>query len=313
MVTGGAGFIGSHLVDALIEEKPSNLIVIDNLFLGKKKNLHNAFEKYPSLVLLEQDAADYDKMKAIIHKYKTEIIYNLAVIPLPASLIRPKWSIDQNISITTTLCELAKENDALTLIHFSSSEAYGTAKTVPMDENHRLFPLTPYAASKAADDYIVMAFRETFGIDTTIMRPFNTYGPRQNDSAYAGVIPVVINNVLNNRPIKIDGDGNQSRDFLYVQDTTRAAIEIYKSKKTRGRVINVASGKETSINELIKTILTIMDAGKHPILHGEPRPGDVRQHCGDITIARQLFGFQPTIGLLEGLKYTIDYYSSIKR
>jgi UDP-glucose 4-epimerase len=308
LITGGAGFIGSHLVDALIDENPNRLVVVDNLFLGKKENLSDASVRFPSLVFINQDASDYDGMNAIIDRHEIEIIYNLAVIPLPTSLIRPKWTVDHNISITTTLCKLAKEKTYQTLIHFSSSEAYGTAQRVPMDEDHPLLPLTPYAASKAADDMIVLAFRETFQIDTAILRPFNNYGPRQNDQAYAGIIPIVINKILKGEPIEIFGDGEQTRDFIYARDTVAAAIEIYKNIKTRGRVTNIASGKETSVNELVKTIVKIMDANDVPVVHVDPRPGDVRRHCSDITAASELFGFQPKIGLNEGLSNTVQFY-----
>jgi UDP-glucose 4-epimerase len=310
LVTGGAGFIGSHLVDALIDEQPDRLVVVDNLFLGRKENLTSAASNYPSLVLVEQDASDYDRMKAIIHEYEIEVVYNLAVIPLPTSLVRPKWTVDHNISITTTLCKLAKEKAYRTLIHFSSSEAYGTAQTVPMDEDHRLLPLTPYAASKAADDFVVISFRETFGIDAAILRPFNNFGPRQNDKAYAGIIPIVVNKVLNNEPIEIFGDGEQTRDFLYVKDTAGAAIDMYKSEKTRGRVTNIASGKETSVNELVKTLLKIMNAEDHPVVRVGPRHGDVRRHCGDINAAAERIGFQPETELADGLKPTVDFYVS---
>ena len=280
-----------------------------NLFLGKKENLSQAFKKKSSdLIFLNQDASDLKTMQEICRKNDIEVVFNLAVIPLPTSLEKPKWTVDQNILITTAFCQLAKDNEFETLIHFSSSEALGSAESVPMNEDHFLAPLTPYAASKAACDHIVLSYYETFGIDAAILRPFNNYGPRQNDKAYAGVVPIVIKKVLNSEPIEIHGDGEQTRDFLFVRDTVNAALEIYKCAETRGRVTNVASGQETSVNELVKIILKNMDAETHPVKHVAPRPADIRRHCGDITNAHKLFGFQPKIALSEGLKYTIDYY-----
>jgi UDP-glucose 4-epimerase len=308
MVTGGAGFIGSHLVDALIEEKPGHLIAIDNLFLGKKENLNQAFDHYPSLIFIEQDASEYEAMKSIIREYGIDVIFNLAVIPLPTSLERPKWTVDKNISITTTLCELAKEQEIQSLIHFSSSEAYGSAVNIPMSEEHVLAPSTPYAASKAADDHIVLSFCKTFNIDAAILRPFNNFGPRQNDKAYAGVIPIVINRVLNKETIEIYGDGEQTRDFIYVKDTASAAVAMYKSVETRGQITNVASGHEISINNLVVKILKILKAEKHPVIHVEPRPGDVRRHCGSIEKARNLFKFNPRNNISNGLEDTVDWY-----
>ncbi|NNL75552.1 MAG: NAD-dependent epimerase/dehydratase family protein [Desulfobacterales bacterium] len=308
LVTGGAGFIGSHLVDALIQEQPGNLIVIDNLFLGKKENLDSAFDQYPSLTFIEQDASEYEAMQSIIRKYKIDVTFNLAVIPLPTSLERPKWTVDQNIAITTTLCNLAKEQEFKTLIHFSSSEAYGSAIKVPMSEEHVLSPTTPYAASKAADDHVVLSFCETFNIDASILRPFNNYGPRQNDKAYAGIIPIVINKVVGGEPIEIFGDGEQTRDFLYVADTAYAAVAMYKFVQTRGQVTNVASGQEISVNSLVKTLLKILKAENHPVVHTDPRPGDVRRHCADIKKAQNLLNFNPKTNINDGLKATVNWY-----
>jgi len=308
MVTGGAGFIGSHLVDTLIKENPGNLVVVDNMFLGKKENLDQAFHHCPSLTLIEQDASEYVAMKSIIRQYGIEVIFNLAVIPLPTSLERPKWTVDRNISITTSLCELARKKEFKTLIHFSSSEAYGTAVSTPMSEAHILSPTTPYAASKAADDHIVLSFCESFNIDAAILRPFNNYGPRQNDKAYAGIIPIVISRVLRKEPIEIFGDGEQTRDFIYVKDTAQAAVAMYQSAQTRGQVTNVASGQELSVSHLVTTLLEILKAEKHPVVHVDPRPGDVRRHCGSIAKARNLFNFNPNTSISDGLKTTVDWY-----
>jgi UDP-glucose 4-epimerase len=308
LVTGGAGFIGSHLVDALIKEGPAHLVAVDNLFLGKKENLDPAFARFPSLQLIEQDASEHGAMQSIIRDFGIEVIFNLAVIPLPTSLERPKWTVDHNISITTTLCKLAKDGAFGTLIHFSSSEAYGSAVTVPMDEMHILSPTTPYAASKAADDHVVLSFCKTFNIDAAIVRPFNNYGPRQNDKAYAGIIPIVINKVLQKEPIEIFGDGEQTRDYIYVKDTAEAAIAAYKFVKTRDQVTNAASGREISINDLVQTLLHVLKAETHPVVHVPPRPGDVRRHCGSIEKARDLFGFNPDTDIIEGLKATVDWY-----
>jgi len=227
---------------------------------------------------------------------------------LPTSLERPKWTVDRNISITTTLCELAREQHFETLIHFSSSEAYGSAVQVPMSETHFLSPTTPYAASKAADDHVVLSFCQTFNIDAAILRPFNNYGPRQNDKAYAGIIPIVINRVLRKEPIEIFGDGEQTRDFLYVKDTADAAVAMYKSVETRGQSTNVACGREISINQLVATLLKVLKAESHLVTHVDPRPGDVRRHCASIAKAQKLFDFNPRTNLNDGLAATVDWY-----
>ena len=308
LVTGGAGFIGSHVVDALVAAGAGRIAAVDNLFLGRRDNLAAAETQTDELRFYEQDAGDLDAMQRILEENETEVVFDLAVIPLPTSLERPKWTVDQNVRITTTMCELARTGAYRTLIHFSSSEAFGTAQTVPMTEDHPFAPLTPYAASKAAGDHIVKAAGEAFGIDAAILRPFNNFGPRQNDRAYAGIIPIVINRVRAGEPIEIFGDGEQTRDFLFVRDTARAALDLHACPEARGIDVNVASGVQTSVNALVRTILKAMKADDHPVVHGPPRPGDVRCHCGGIDRARKLFGFAPTTPLDEGLRETVDWY-----
>ena len=195
LVTGGAGFIGSHLVDALIEERPKNLVVVDNLFLGKRDNLEDAIRNYSNLHFFIEDAGNVQVMKDILDEYDIDVVFNLAVIPLPKSLEDPAWAIAENIKITTNICELGRVGYYKQLIHFSSSEAYGTAIKVPMTEEHPYVPSTPYAASKVASDYIALSYFTTFGVKVIIVRPFNNYGPRQNEGSYAGIIPIVIKKV----------------------------------------------------------------------------------------------------------------------
>jgi len=307
LVTGGAGFIGSHLVDRLILERPSKLVVVDNFFLGKEANLKEAKANYPQLKIYRQDASDYEAMRRIMKDEGIQVVFNLAIVPLPASLIQPKWSYEQNITITLCLCELARNRAFESLIHFSSSEAYGTCQQVPMDENHPLNPTTPYGASKAASDLLVLSYVNAFNIDASIIRPFNNYGPRQNEGNYAGVIPLTIKRLLSGGAPVIYGDGEQTRDYIYVTETAGAAIDLYNCPKSRGKVLNIGSGSEISINTLVKLIAQYLDCDRS-IIYEEDRPGDVRQHVADIHLAEDLIGFKPKIDLEEGLKYTIDWY-----
>ncbi len=306
MVVGGAGFIGSHLVEALIEEKPKSIVVVDNFFLGEMGNLETAKTKF-DVIVENQDACDYEKMKKIVETNKIDVVFNLACVPLPTSLVKPIWTFDQNIGVAKTLCRLIREGSFKTLVHYSSSEVYGTATKETMDEEHSLFPRTPYAAAKAACDHLVNAYYETYGIDMVIIRPFNNFGPRQNDKSYAGVIPLTVKRILNNEQPVIFGDGTQTRDFIFVKDTVNATIDAYKSDQTRGRTINIASGKETSVKDLIDLISQELSYDK-PARHDAPRPGDVMRHMGDITLAKKLIGFQPTTDLRKGMKETIDWY-----
>jgi len=307
LVTGGAGFIGSHLVDRIVQESPGNLVVVDNLFLGKEANLDQAWQVFPALKLYRQDASDYEAMKRTIAAESVEVVFNLAVVPLPTSLERPRWTVDVNVAITTVVCELLREGYYRTLIHVSSSEAYGSARYVPMDEDHPLLPSTPYAAGKAASDHIILSYCKTFGIDAAIVRPFNNFGPRQNEGTYAGVIPIVIRAALRGEPAIIYGDGEQTRDFIFVRETADAAVRIYEEPATRGQVVNIATGQELSINRLVRAILEILDADV-PIVHAAPRPGDVRRHCGAIDLAHRLIGFEPHTALNDGLVETVAWY-----
>lgn len=307
LVTGGAGFIGSHLVDRLIEESPANMVVVDNLFLGNQRNLNLARQKFPSLRFYEQDASDFKAMEKIIGNERIDVIFNLAIIPLPTSLERPRWTVDVNIALTTVLCELLRQKRYQTLIHFSSSEIYGSAQYVPIDEKHSIHPCTPYAASKAAADLVVLSYQNTFGLDAATVRPFNNFGPRQNDAKYAGIIPIVINKALAGEPITIYDDGEQTRDFIFVKETADAAVRIYEDPATRGQTINVASGREVSINALVRELLSVLTVDV-PIIHQEARPGDVRRHCGGIELARKLIGFQPKTALRAGLIETVEWY-----
>lgn len=307
LVTGGAGFIGSHLVDRIIRESPARLVVLDNLFLGKSENLTDARQAFPKLKFYRGDASNYELMKKIITEGDVAVIFNAAVVPLPTSLEKPRWTIDTNVAITTVACELLREGCYETLIHFSSSEVYGSAQYVPMDEEHPLRPSTPYAASKAACDHIVLSYRSTFDVDAAIVRPFNNFGPRQNDGTYAGVIPIVVQRALRAKPIIIYGDGEQTRDFIFVGQVADAAVRIYEEPATRGQAINIASGRELSVKGLVEAILQILNVDV-PTLHEDPRPGDVRRHCGGVDRARELVGFMPSGTLQDELRETVAWY-----
>jgi len=296
LVTGGAGFVGSHLVEKLIDEKPDNLVVVDNFYLGKKRNLYFAKQKFHDLKIYNQDATKQKEMEKIFKDENVDVVFDLAVIPLPTSLVEPKWSYDTNVKLASTMCELARKDVFKTLIHYSSSEAYGSAVQVPMCEDHPLKPT------------ILSSYYMTFGIDVSILRPFNVYGPRQNEGTYAGVIPLTIKRILQGDSPVIHGDGLQTRDYTYVTDLVDATIKIYKVKATRGKPLNIASGKETTIKELISKIAKLMNC-KKPMIYDKPRLGDVRRFFGSNSLAKKLINYQPKVDFEEGLKHTISWYT----
>jgi len=309
LVTGGAGFIGSHLVDRLIDEGAEKVVAVDSFFLGKERNLSDAFERDPGLVMIKQDVTDEKAVEKLLLDHGIDVVYNLAVIPLPASLDQPAWTYSHNNDIALSICELARKDKFKTLIHFSSSEAYGSSISGPMDENHPLNATTPYAASKAAGDLLVLSYCQTFGIDASIIRPFNNYGPRQNENSYAGVIPLTIKHILKGENPVIFGDGKQTRDYLYVTDTAMAATKIYETKSTRHRVLNIASGKEVAIEYLMKLLVEYMDSDLE-VLYERDRPADVRRHIANVYLAEDLIGFKQSVMFEDGLKRTVEWYKN---
>ncbi|MCX7521044.1 NAD-dependent epimerase/dehydratase family protein [Microbacterium sp. STN6] len=311
LVTGGAGFIGSHLVDRLIQDDPKNLVVVDNYFLGHEDNLVAARAARSDLEVIRLDAADLAAMQDVVTARRIDTVFDLAVVPLPTSLTYPAWTVQTNIGIATTFCEISRRGLIERLVHYSSSEAYGSARYVPMDEQHPHDAITPYAASKSAEDHIIHSYVQTFGIDATIVRPFNNIGPRQNPGTYAGIVPIVVKRVLDGVPIEIHGDGEQTRDLTFVRDSANMTVKIYDSPDCRGKVLNVATGHETSMNELVRRLLMILEAPNHPIVHTPARPGDVRRHCADVSQLTELLGERPQPLSDEQLAETVDWYRSV--
>jgi len=311
LVTGGAGFIGSHLVDRLISDEPRSITVVDNFFLGNEANLESARAVRSDLEVIRLDASDLAAMQDVVERREVDVVFDLAVIPLPTSLTYPAWTVQTNVGIATTFCEIVRRNLIERLVHVSSSEAYGSARYVPMDEEHPHDAITPYAASKSAADHIIESYVQTFGIDATVIRPFNNIGPRQNPGSYAGIIPIIVRRVLEGQPIEIYGDGEQTRDFTYVNETADLIARIHDEPQCRGQVLNVATGVETSVNELVARILAIMGTPDHAVIHTAERPGDVRRHSADVTKLTGILGHAPQPLSDEALATTIDWYRGV--
>ena len=307
LVTGGAGFIGSHLCDALLEKSAGKVVCLDNFFLGKMENIAEAME-HENFVLYRDDARNFGVVEAIIEREGIEVVFNMATIALNYSFFNPFDAYMVNVSIANTLLELLKIGKYKTLIHTSSSEAYGTAQYSPMDENHPTDPTTPYAAGKAAADLMVHSFAKVLPLDIAIVRPFNNYGPRQNaEGPLAGIIPATAKRLKNGGKPVIHGDGEQTRDFIYVKDTVRGLIMAYENENSRGQIMNLGSGKDISMNHLLQEICDYMGY-KGEWEHHESRTSDVRKLCADISKARKLIGFEPEMPFEEGIKETLDWY-----
>ncbi|MCI9278481.1 NAD-dependent epimerase/dehydratase family protein [bacterium D16-50] len=307
LVTGGAGFIGSHLCDTLLEKGAGKVVCLDNFFLGKMENLQEA-TSHENFVLYHDDARNFGTVQAILGKEQVDVVFNLATIALNYSFFNPFDAYMVNVEIANTLLELLKMEQYRTLIHVSSSEAYGSAKYSPMDENHPTDPTTPYAAGKAAADLMIHSFSKVLDLDISIIRPFNNFGPRQNaEGPLAAIIPATARKIRQGETPMIEGTGEQTRDFIYVKDTVRALVAAYENEDSRGKIINIGSGSDISINYLMKKICDYLGYDGE-IERRESRKSDVQKLCASSDRAKKYLGFTPEYTFEEALKETLDWY-----
>ena len=312
IVTGGAGFIGSHLVDGLLAAGCARVAVVDNFFLGKDENLAESHARYGDrLIVYREDAAEATAMAAVVDAEKPDIVYNLATKALLYSFFNPAGACKVNLDIAIALGELLRLGAYGKLVHISTSEVYGSAVRVPMDEQHPQLAETSYAAGKAAADTFLMSYVNMFDLDITILRPFNNYGPRQNDGALAAIIPVTIKRMRAGEKPIIQGDGLQTRDFIYVKDTVRALMTFGQRTNVRGRVLNLASGKETSIKDIVDTLGRLLGYSGQYDWQPE-RKADVRRHMADVRQAEAIIGPIARTDLRDGLRETVDWYLKSK-
>jgi UDP-glucose 4-epimerase len=304
LVTGGAGFIGSHLVDRLIEEKVKEVVVIDNLFVGSEDNLKEALDK--DCVFYKDDAEFVTSLDYIFKKHPIDIVFNCATKALNYSFLNPSNAFSTNVNVVLNLLELQRTGHFKTLCHFSTSEVYGTAIYEPMDEKHPKNPTTTYAAGKAAADIAVESYVRMFDLDAYIVRPFNNYGPRQNyKGMLAGVIPITAKRILSGLSPEIHGTGEQSRDFIYVKDTVDAVVKLY-SKLPQGESVNISTDNSMSINNLIRKICEFMEY-KGEILRKPARASDVYCHNANNEKIISLIDYSLT-PFEEGLSHTLNWY-----
>ena len=305
LVTGGAGFIGSHLVDRLLVEGAAHVVVIDNLFLGSEANLAEALAS-GRVTFYRDDAEIASSLDYIFDRHDIDVVFNLATKALNYSFINPANAFDTNVKVALNLLELQRRGRFATLCHFSTSEVYGTAVYEPMDEAHPRNPTTTYAAGKAAADVAVESWVRMFDLDAFIVRPFNNYGPRQNHQGLlAGVIPITAVRVLTGGQPEIHGDGTQSRDFIYVSDTVDAVVKLFDVLPA-GESVNISTDNQVSISELITRICAHYGYTGE-IVRKDARPADVQCHNASNAKVKELIAYQLT-DFDTGLAQTLEWY-----
>ena len=307
LVTGGAGFIGSYLVDLLLKKEANRVVVLDNFFLGKESNLAIA-RQYENFVVYKDDARHFGVLLSIMQKESIDAVFNMATIALKYSFINPLDAYMLNVEIMNSLLSLLKLQTYETLVHASTSEAYGTGLYLPMDENHPLNPTTPYAGGKASADLMALSLYKVHpDLDISIVRPFNNYGPRQNDGFLAAIIPLVAKKILTGGKPVIEGDGSQTRDFLYVEDTASAFLMAYENPKAIGKVINIGTGFEMSIKDVVMQIADYYEY-KGDIEYHPARTSDVKRLCAKTTLADEILGFRAATPFDKGLAATLEWF-----
>jgi UDP-glucose 4-epimerase len=297
LVTGGAGFIGSHIVDRLSSR--NNVIVLDNLFSGVLSNLEKGKDR---IKFVKGDVLDKALLKNIVAD--VEYIFHLAAhVGNIRSIKEPYIDMDVNIKGTLNLLEACRDSHIKRLVYSGSAAIYGEAKYLPVDEDHPLYPESPYAVSKMTAEKYCFAYNKVHNIPTSVVRYFNVYGPRQDTSEYANAISIFLNKFRKGEPITIYGDGEQTRDFVFVGDVVTGNILAATQPAAVGGVFNIATGMATSINQLVDSIRQV-SGNKGNVTYLPPRAGEVKHSRANIEKAIKALGFHPQTNLREGLSLT---------
>lgn len=308
LVTGGAGFIGSNIVEELLK-RGQKVRVLDNFSTGKRENILPFLGR---IELIEGDIRNYRVVREAVEG--VDLILHQAALPsVPRSIKDPITTNEVNVGGTLNLLNAAKNAGVKRIVYASSSSVYGNSETLPKKEDMIPEPISPYAVSKLAGEKYCKAFYEVYGLETVILRYFNIFGPRQDPtSQYSGVIAKFINAFLNNKPLTVYGDGEQSRDFTFVDDVVKANLLVANcSLNHSGEVFNVARGRRVSLNQIIK-ILEEIFGRDNQVIYTDPRLGDVRCSEADISKIKTKLGFEPKISFEEELEKTVGWYRTLQ-
>ena len=306
LITGGGGFIGSHLCDKYAKDGHS-VLCLDNFMSGNVQNIrHLTFHR--NFKLINGDIRDFDLLEKIMPG--VDIVFHLAAqIHVDRSVIEPKLTYEINVLGTQNILEAARMYNVRRVIHTSTSEVYGSSIYHPMDEKHPLNAPHPYGASKIAADRMCHAYIQTYGMDISIIRLFNVFGPRQRDIGYGGVISIFTRRILSNIPPTIYGDGRQTRDYTYIEDAVRAYDLVLNHNEPITEPINFGSGREESILDLANMLIDLCNKkGEIEPVHVEPRIGEVQRLIANAAKAKDLLGWEPRCKLEDGLEKFVRWY-----
>jgi UDP-glucose 4-epimerase len=298
LVTGGAGFIGSHVVDRLVESG-YDVRVLDNLSTGKLNNLKSHLEG-ARISLIEGDVRDVKLVKKIVRDVDA-VIHLAAVTSVPFSIKNPDLTYEVNVCGTINMLAACARQKVGKFVFMSSCAVYGEPQAVPVTEKHPTEPISPYAESKLVGEKYCLGFHENALLRSVVLRLFNVYGVRQIMNDYCGVITRFIHRGERGLPLVVYGDGNQSRDFVNVSDVADVVLSAVESQNAEGEILNVGFGKPTSIDDLANAVSESLGL-KLKILHEEPRLGDIKQSYADISKAQRLLGYEPKVALKDGLR-----------
>ena len=304
LVTGGAGFIGSNLVEELVR-RGEDVRVVDNLLTGRRENIEPFAER---IEFIEADLSDFDAAREAVRG--VGVIFHVAALPsVPVSMERPLDTTRHNVVATANVLVAARDSGARRIVFSSSSSVYGGEGPFPQSETAPTHPRSPYAAAKLCCETYIRTFSEAFGMDAVSLRYFNVFGPRQPlRGSYSAAFPAFITRMLRGDPPVIYGDGRQSRDFTYVSNVVRAnLLAAERSEPFAGEPINIAAGADTSLLELVSVLNGVLGTSLEPVFEPE-RPGDVKRSLADITRARELLGYEPEVGFEEGLRRTVEHF-----
>jgi len=303
LVTGGAGFIGSNICKELISQG-CFVRVVDNLLTGKKSNLASIIDK---IDFIQADMGDAEVAQSATKDIDV-VLHQGALASVPRSVDDPAATHRHCVDATFTLLLAARDAGIKRFVYAASSSAYGDTPTLPKVETMTPMPLSPYAAAKLVGEYYCSVFYQVFGLETISLRYFNVFGPHQDPaSQYAAAIPAFVTAILKDKPPTIYGDGEQSRDFTYIDNVVEANLLAARAKHTAGEFLNIACGQAITVNEIIDYVNDLLGKSIKPI-YTDPRPGDVKHSLADITLAEKTIGYKPTIPFREGLQLAIDWY-----